>query len=145
MLSKLKTFFRSFYKSCTDPKYYQDVTKAKTSFSWKYFHFLNFLSALIITIPIIFFFPKFNPEKLTTQIFQFYPQDLSINIQNGQLSINQTLPYSIKYQHQNIITFEDDQYIKSINDVPDYNSPFLVTQSTIYALQDPQTNKIQTY
>ncbi|MBU1130268.1 DUF1189 domain-containing protein [Patescibacteria group bacterium] len=145
MLSKLKTFFRSFYKSCTDPKYYNHILKAPTSFSWKFFHFYNLLSALIIAIPIVFLLPKFNPKTLTTQIFQFYPQDLAINIQNGQLSINQTLPYSIKYQHQNIITFEDDQYIKSIKDIPDYNSPILITQSTIYVLQDPKTNKIETY
>lgn len=97
-MSKLNTFLTSFKKSLIQPNYYQDVVKAKFSFSLKYFLFLFLLLSLLTTLAVSIFLVKtVNPylEKLKTDLPKLFPPELTITIKNGQVSTNVTEPYFV--------------------------------------------------
>lgn len=98
MFKKLKTFSRVFKNSAYKTSYYEDVLKAPFSFSFKYFLFLFFVIGFTTWLSIaIIFTKKVSPylNQLKTQIPQLYPADLTINIKDGQVSINVSEPYFI--------------------------------------------------
>lgn len=97
-MKKLKTFGRTFWKSISSLSYYKDITKAKLSFSLKYFFFLFFLisliSATLTSIPII---TEAAPiiKRVTKHARDYFPDDLVIEIKKGKLSVNQDEPFKI--------------------------------------------------
>lgn len=99
-MGKLKTFFRTFYKSASSPKYYAEVVQAKFSFSLKFFFFYFLLYALVgVTYLTWAVFLPMDREvkKLPDKILETYPAELTIKIKNGQVSTNVKEPYSIPF------------------------------------------------
>jgi hypothetical protein len=156
-MNKLKTFFRTVLKSSTQPSYGNDILTARPSFSWKYLFFFHFLIALALTLLVSIPLAVFNPKSLVDEGVKQFPSDLEIRLDQDGLSINQELPYSItipgsedaEYQAQganlpdNFVTFASDEMIDGIRDVPAYDSFLVVTESTVYALTDVNTGKIE--
>jgi len=97
-MSKLKTFLFVFRNSAFKPDYYYHVLKAPFSFSLKYFLFFFLtLSFLTVAAVSIFLAQKVNPyvNQLKTQMPEFYPPGLIIEIKNGEVKTNVTEPYFI--------------------------------------------------
>ena len=95
---KFTRFWQVFKNSALKPTYYQDILKARFSFSLKYFIvFFGFLSLLTCFTIAIFLWQKANPflNQLEGKLPKFYPEELEIQIKDGQVSTNVTEPYFI--------------------------------------------------
>lgn len=139
--NKIKTFFRTVVKSSISPEYYNDVLKAPASFSWKYFFAFQLAFTLLLAIPLVIFLVRFNPIDFVNRTTRLYPEELEIIFEDGQLKINQDLPYSIG----EIITFESDENIKGIKEVRKYGSRIIATESTIYVIEKEGDPEIKAY
>lgn len=140
-MQKIRTFFYSFYKSCTSPAYYADILKAPMSFSWKYFFLFNLLSSLILIVPVSIAVFTFNPQEIATNLINNYPQDLILNLKSGKLSVNQPLPYSVS----DLVTFIADKDIQKPSQVLGYKTAAVVTESTIYILKNQNSSEVRFY
>ena len=105
-MNKLKTFYRTFAKSISSPKYYKDILKAKFSFSLKYLILLLFIVNLITTIKIGTFLYKYYPQigpfigEVKQTVVDFYPQELVLTVKKQKISTNVKEPYNIDFPEQ---------------------------------------------
>jgi hypothetical protein len=97
MSKKVKTFFHVFTKSLIpQPEYYRKIVRSRLSFSLKYF---ISLSALIYLFFVFILLLKINPIKLiqwktnVVDNLTKYPDDLVINVENGNLITTYNRPY----------------------------------------------------
>ena len=109
-MNPLKTFFYSFKKSLFEPKYYLDIVKASFGFSFKYLWFLlfilTFLKVLTFGGQYLFNRNRIQPEvnKLMVYAGNFYPEELKLQIKNGQLSTNAQEPYVFEFEKNKLPT-----------------------------------------
>ncbi len=173
-MQKIKTFFRSFFNSF-NPSYYSDVVRVRASFSWKYLLMLCLVSSLVITTVVGWFVVKFNPQQVADQVVQIYPQELIVTVENGQLSVNQSLPYRVPLKFDMfgmtvdsdlidqamemegeaihpefdgmpyLVTFTTDDAVKNVQDFFEQNSMVVLTESTVYAFKDTDTGEVSVY
>lgn len=155
-MNKLKTFFNTFYKSLTSPKYYLDILQAKFSFSLKYFLMLAFLSSAI-SVGLLSI--KILPEAKTAinafnvTILKSYPADLVITAKDGQLSSNKTEPIMVpiplevpsgfkdtKSQLKNILVFDPNG---TVDDLKKYETAILVNKSNVIMQGENDQIRIQ--
>lgn len=90
-MSKLKIFLYSFRNSLLKPAYYKDVLKAKFSFSLKYFLLLfAFLSLVTAALLSFFLIKEVKPflAKAQTELYTIYPENLVVDVKDGNLSTN---------------------------------------------------------
>jgi len=140
MIQKLKTFKYVFVNSLYKPLYYKHVLKSSIWFSLKYLFFLSFLIFFIqILTLVVFIIPKIGslPELVDnayTRVFDFYPSELEVTIDEGILSTNQKNPYYIEIPEMS--EDEDfDHFITvdtnaNIEDYSVYKTTILVTDSS---------------
>lgn len=100
-MNKLKTFFHILIKSHTDIDYYQDVVRASYSFSFKYF-LIYYLILALATSLYFNFHDKPNLQNTSSTLIQQakdnFPQDLSIKLESGILSLQgQDQPFHIEF------------------------------------------------
>jgi hypothetical protein len=99
---KLKFFLDTVVKSLTKFSYYKEIEKAKFSFSLKYLFFLFYILSLITSIVlaaslavlVIPNAPKFI-SLVESKAISIYPDNLVVDIKNGQVASNQIEPYFI--------------------------------------------------
>jgi hypothetical protein len=150
-MKKLQTFFHVFINSF-NPSYYNKLIKTKFSFSLKYFVFLNFLFALLLTA--IFTIPIFRikHQEVFAEIKNIYPQGLIVTYDENGVNINQELPYRIetpeffenedpdlrinKVNNMAFVTFDSDKNVDSISDFYRMDTTILITETTLYMLDD---------
>ncbi|RLC34080.1 hypothetical protein DRH14_03750 [Candidatus Shapirobacteria bacterium] len=142
MFSTLFQLFKTIFISSFSASSYPQLLQKNKISVWKYFHFFNFLSTLIFTIPIFWQLNQFNPQNFINQTNQIFPDELQITLKSQHLEINQNLPYSIQYEHQNIIVFENENKLQNPKHIPQYKSPIVISQSTLY-LVDLHTKNYQ--
>lgn len=97
-MQKIKTFFYSFYKSTSSPKYYSDILKTKLGFSIKYLLALAILASLVsTTFSSIKSIPKAQRgiNSLISTVRNAYPSDLVITIKSGSWTINRPEPFTV--------------------------------------------------
>lgn len=97
MLKKFKTFLYVLRQSF-NPNYYHEVVKTKFSFSFKFFvFFFLFLNIIQASAISIFLSQQLKPiiAKAKTEIFNLYPADLNLTINNGVVATNVNEPYFI--------------------------------------------------
>ncbi len=164
-MQKIKTFFRTLFLSCTSPKYYADILKTRFGFSFKYFLFLQFLTALAIATLIIVPISRFDLVSFLNSAKNSYPKSLVVSVKSGRLSINQPLPYRIPLSGEwskemvtnqetspaihYFVVFQSDKNITGALDVFAQDSFIVLTETTIYVLDNsngglrvyPITNK----
>lgn len=133
-MQKIKTFFNTFYKSLTSPKYYGDILQAKFSFSLKYFLVLVLITSLANTAVLSFYsFPTLvnTIKKVREQALNLYPKDLVITAKEGRLSANQESPIIMPFPDkdgENILVFDLNG---TIDDLKTYNTTALINRSNI--------------
>lgn len=164
---KLKTFFRSFIKSSINSDYYNHVVETRFSFSFKYFVFLHFLLALIIMARVTVVVSKFDATAFISNLSQLYPEELVLTVDDDGVSINQDLPYSLvtldeavqvfgdeelskivadaDTQDWSLAKFDSDENIQGLDDVLDAKALVVITESSIYILEDADTGEIKAY
>lgn len=136
-MNPFKTFFYSLKKSLFEPKYYQDIAKTNFWFSYKYLWFLLIILTLIKAITLagtyIAFRPQIQPlvNKNLVYVNNFYPNNLELKIENGQLSTNAPEPYTFDAgqklsKHLLIIDTKG-----SIENYPQYNAYILATKNAV--------------
>ncbi len=104
-MKKVKLFFQIFLKSLIPQySYYHKIPKISFWFSLRYLIFF------IITFNLLFFlilFTKITPQvilplkKDLVSSVKNFPDDLIINIHNGQISTNYNHPYFLWFDYQN--------------------------------------------
>jgi hypothetical protein len=152
-MSKLKTFFRTFYRSLLDFDYYQDVLAAPFSFSLKYFFLLlligQFIMSVIFAISLAGYLPK-TPQlikDIKTTTNQFYPDELTITINDGKVKTNVDEPYYIdlpkKLQKESGLKhlLVIDTKAK-IEDFAKYKVPVMLTSSSFVYIDKENSYKV---
>ncbi|PIP64766.1 MAG: hypothetical protein COW16_04495 [Sphingomonadales bacterium CG12_big_fil_rev_8_21_14_0_65_65_10] len=154
----IKTFVHVLKKSLTEPKYYQDILKTSFWFSLKYLLILNLvlmlIESMILTITIL---PTINKKteliknEIIKQSKDFYPRELVMSINKGQLSTNVKEPYffnppeiikllqkntSDNILYSNFITIDTKANVEKFRE---YRTLFLITKDSI-VVPDRQKN-----
>ena len=126
-MSKLSFFFHQLIQSATSLTYYNSVLKARLLSSVKFFSFFLFITMVLsIIIPALLALP-FMPKAMN-ELEKLYPQNLEVNISNGEISTNQPEPYYL---------FEDKDSVAIIDttggliDIPFGKTGVLITKNKI--------------
>ncbi len=145
---KLKTFFRTFVKSLTQPSYYKEILKTKFSFSFKYLAFLVFLISLFTTVKFAFSVLPLRSqlpglvEKIRSTIVSTYPDKLVVSIKSGKIFTNVKEPYFIDVPSEKKMHFIVIDTKGKVEDYKKYNSLVLVTDSLVVV---PNSNENISY
>lgn len=140
-MNKLRTFWRTYVCSLTDPTYYRDIREASGKFTAKYL--LMFLLLLAIANAVRFGLQTIPHYKeiardITHEVTTNYPSDLVITIKNGVLDINGVEePFNVpppthfkrfftNLEYQSLVTFDTQA------ESPDDSSLIFVTNDTIF-------------
>jgi len=152
-MESLKTFFYSFTRSLFEPKYYNDVAKAKFWFSFKYLMCLLFILVFIKTFSLGGLYLKNRPyvqpgvNKLVAYAENFYPRGFELTIRNGQLSTNVNEPYIFNLEKNEWQTNQRHLLIidtkGSIENYPSYNTYVLATKNAVVYPSESTSNRIE--
>lgn len=100
-MRKIKIFWRTFWRSLTDPAYYQDIFTAQFSFSLKYLTALLFLISLslgvLFSIRILKLIPQ-TPDFIRNAknyLIEAYPAELKLTLKDQKISANVKEPFFI--------------------------------------------------
>ncbi|MBI5151289.1 MAG: DUF1189 family protein [Candidatus Pacebacteria bacterium] len=151
-MKKLTTFFRSLVLSCISPSYYNDLAHTAPSFSWKYLVLFQCLSAIISTLAITVAIYTFNINTVYEKLLSFYPQNLEMTFDEKGVSVNKPLPYSIplpiefqsssQFSPKNLIVFDTDEHVKTLEDVRKQNTFVVVTPKHLYTIEKEGEMKV---
>lgn len=151
-MKKLSTFFRSLVLSCISPSYYNDLAHTAPSFSWKYLAFFQCFGAIISTLVITISIYAFNITTVYEKLLSFYPQDLEMTFDQKGISVNKPLPYIIplpkelqsssQFSPKNIIVFDTDERIKTLEDVKKEDTYVVVTPKHLYTIENEGEMKV---
>ena len=150
-MNSLKTFFYSLKKSLFERKYYKDVAEANFWFSFKYLWFLIFILTIIKVLSFGGQYlksrnriqPKVNKLMIVTE--NLYPDELKLQIKNGQLSTNVREPYlfdfkqKIKPTEKHILVIDTQG---TIENYPNYNSYILATKNAVVYPSKSSSNRV---
>jgi len=151
-MNSLKTFFYSFKKSLFELKYYKDIEKVSFWFSFKYLWFLIFILTIIKVLSFGGQYlksrnriqPKVNKLMIVTE--NLYPDELKLQIKNGQLSTNVREPYlfdfkqKIKPTEKHILVIDTQG---TIENYPNYNSYILATKNAVVYPSKSSSNRVE--
>lgn len=169
-MKKLKTFLRSLALSCVSLTYYNDVLKAKISFSWKYFFiFITLVSVTLASAACIwmsrFHLPVYI-EGVAQALKNTFPEDLEVTFNEQGVRINKDLPYTIPFPDlpdnlldeefedeikrqiaaegfDNMIIFVREEDMDTTYRFWDYRSVFLFTPSVLYVPDNSTPGQLQ--
>lgn len=161
-MKKIKTFIRTFGLSATDFSYYQEILKAKFSFSVKYLYVLLFVITFIQTLKISFLIFSYAPKtpKLVNEtkliIKNIYPEKLEITVRNGSVKSNMQEPYFIDFpqllgKEDKLPLFKNANYPErlltidteaKIEDIKNYKTLALLTKNAIVFQGENQENRL---
>lgn len=173
-MNKIKTFFRTLVQSVANPQYYNDVLKAPTSFSWKYFFVLNLLLSLLVLVNVLPPVYNFDHQEVITQVADIYPEELEMTFSPQGLEINQELPYVVPFPEEefnqlfgeedqyaqdatfngseldeveefNLVTFVADEDFGGLSDFYAMNSLIVLTETSAYIYDDVETSEVRAY
>jgi hypothetical protein len=142
----MKAFFKTFWKSISDPSYYKELFLTDFSFSLKYLFFLLFLISLIggiiFSARVVMYLPKlpgFIAQAKST-IRVFYPSELIITVEDGKVKTNVKEPYFIEFPEEfgateaHFITIDTRARFE---DIERYDTTVLITDDTVFYADDP--------
>jgi len=92
-------FWKTFKSSIYDPVFYSELRQHNFLFSLKYFYTLVLFLALGATLVFGFIFVPLASvfvNSIGPAVVDYYPDDLVLNIEGGQASINKPEPYFFK-------------------------------------------------
>lgn len=145
-MRKLSIFLRTFGKSTFSLTYYHEIVKAPFLFSLKYFIVFSITLGLGLTFllswAILPYLTTFT-SRVNNRISNLYPNDLIIELKDGQLTTNQAepirfpLPYELFMATPPAISDQNQLYLITIDtrkkprDIADSKSIFFITRETI--------------
>lgn len=153
-MQQLSTFLHVFVSSISQPKYYQKVLAVKSWFSWKYFLFLNAVLSLLTLVYVLPPLTQFQPSVVADEAVSVFPAELVVYGNEEGLSINQERPYSVPFPEFltdetsvgfNLVTFSTDEAVATVQDFYESQSLAVVTETTIYMLDDTDTGEVRVY
>ncbi len=141
MAKSFKTFWYSLKRSLTDFSYYKEVAKAPFTFSLKYLYLIVLFFTLLTAIQIAAGYASFRPSiqpavnDFMTRAKTFYPNDLKINIVNGNLSVNVPQPFVVPLKkseqtesYKNVLVIDTSA---KIDDYPAFKTYILATKNAL--------------
>lgn len=159
-MQKLSLFFRTFWKSTFTITYYHEIVKAPFGFSIKYFLAFSFVLGLGLTFfiswAILPYLTNFT-SRVNTRITTLYPNDLVIELKNGQLTTNQEepirfpLPFELFMETPPAISDQNQLYLLTIDthkkpsDFRQSKSIFFITGDTISVAEGTDQDRYQIY
>ncbi|KKP66526.1 MAG: hypothetical protein UR68_C0012G0012 [Candidatus Roizmanbacteria bacterium GW2011_GWA2_35_19] len=135
-----------------EPTYYNDIVKAKFSFSLKYLWFLVFLTLVVKSFGYGASYIKNRPyikpgvDKFVTDVSKFYPSELELRIRQGELSTNVKEPYIFDLERK----IPSDKHLiiidtkGLIDNYPSYNTYVLATRKAMIYPSKSQSNRTET-
>lgn len=95
----MKTIFETFKKSIYNPAFYQDAASAPFAEVLKYYvKSISILSLFLVVVLGVFLVPQgiiFVKERAPYLVKAYYPQELSVHIEEGVASANVPMPYAV--------------------------------------------------
>jgi len=154
LVGKVKTFFRTFWRSLTEPAYYQDVFRAKFSFSFKYLTSLFFLTSLVtglgLGLRLVRLIPQ-TPNFVQTAkkaIVTTYPAELILTLKDGKIFSNVDEPYFIELPTQAGVPTSGLKHFLEVDtqggvaDFTKLESAFVLTADSIVAADSAGSYKV---
>lgn len=150
-MSKLATFFYVLRRTFTDLSYYHEISKASFWFSYKYLTVYVFFYAVVATIYFgVTLVPKVNYflDGLPEKIVDVFPQELTINVINGEVYTNVQEPYFItldsleeKFVDEKVLSVSTEKLINmlaidtnaKVEDFDNYQTLVLLTKNAVVA------------
>ncbi len=154
-MRRIKFFFRVFWRSISSPEYYQDIAKAKFSFSLKYLYFLLVLISLVwgikFSVEAVSYFPKIPAfiDKTKIALKDLYPPHLVLTVKNGELSTNVKEPFFVNppkewpEPEEKFVHFIAIDTNAKIEDFEKYKSAVLLTKKYIVFWDDNSGYRIR--
>ncbi|MEK7592022.1 MAG: DUF1189 family protein [Patescibacteria group bacterium] len=155
-MNKIILFFRALFQSSVDPSYYNDVIFAKSSFSLKYFFALNIFVVFVAASAVAFTLGRINVSEIAQTVRSVYPQNLSIQVKNGTVSLNRDLPFIVPLPKElddvaasksatasALAVFDTNDHMRSISNFWSYNALAVVTQNAVYYRKDADSREIR--
>lgn len=156
MNKKIKTFFRTLWLSVSSPSYYRDILRANRPFTIKFILSFWFLYATIVSLYLSWqvLVPAHQVlQDLPDKLIAGYPEELVINIEDGQVSTNVSEPYFISVdKFEQLFDQVDDQVLgadsddiqnflvidtqASADDILEYSTIMLLTEDSLVYLDD---------
>jgi len=145
-MRKLKIFFKTFWRSLTEPAYYQDIIAAKFSFSLKYLAGLLFLVSFIFGVSFGLRVLKLIPQtpnfiqNAKKYIVETYPTELTLTLKDNKISSNVKEPFFIDLPTGAGLPLQADQGFKhsiavntrgKVEDFTKLESMFVLTADSV--------------
>lgn len=145
-----KIFIETFKNSVYSKEFYRDLQNRAISESVYYYLFLVLLAAAIFSLTLgIRFLPTVNSFIQTAgpSIIKSFPDDLIVEIKNGQAAHNSDEPVMIPFPLGDKTPWRyavvvDTKNPFSMQKFEEFNTPFLLTSDSIVAFQSEQQVKI---
>ncbi len=137
-MQKLKSFVYVFKNSAFKPAYYQEILQAPFKFSLKYFLLLFLILSFLTAATLSFFlYQEVNPflNQLKTQLPDFYPEKLEIQITDGQVTTNVAEPYFVPLNPD----FFPEEIKQGLKNIPTQNILVIDTQANPSDIRQYQT------
>ncbi|MCK9345179.1 MAG: DUF1189 domain-containing protein [Candidatus Pacebacteria bacterium] len=95
----MKTIFETFKKSIYNPAFYQEAANAPLGEIVKYYvKAISVLTVFLVVVISIFLIPQgisFVKERAPYLVKAYYPQELSVHVEDGIASANVPMPYIV--------------------------------------------------
>jgi len=153
---KLMFLFDVLVKSLTKLSYYKEIKKANFKFSLKYLFFLFYILSLItsivlgvsVAVLVIPNVPKFV-SLVESKAGSVYPDNLVVDIKNGQVTTNQVEPYFIDTPGQILGNVSGNHFITidtkaNVADITSQKTAILVTKDSV-AVAGNSTSSYKVY
>jgi hypothetical protein len=142
-------FFKNIKNSVYGPDFYSGLISKPFSYSLKYYLLFALFAAAIATVILSFsVLPQIKSalNDLNVKIFQNYPAELVVKIENGKASTNAKDPFFVKYpgnsnELENLLTIDTKNQF-DLDKFNSYKSQCLLTETEVICRDDGQI-KIQ--
>ncbi len=147
------SFFKKAYLSCTSMQFYRHVIHAPVSYAWKYFFALHAWVSIVLASVATLFIAAFHLGPFVHTMIEIFPEDLTVRISSGALSINKTFPYTVllptEWQVEkgpkNLVVFDTEETMQGAHDFMRYNSLAVVTEHAVYMRDDTSMQSVSVF
>ena len=128
---------------------------AKSSFSEVFFA-LNIFVVFVAASAVAFTLGRINVSEIAQTVRSVYPQNLSIQVKNGTVSLNRDLPFIVPLPKElddvaasksatasALAVFDTNDHMRSISNFWSYNALAVVTQNAVYYRKDADSREIR--
>lgn len=140
----MKTLFTTFKKSLYDPEFYRTIAQIPLGDVLRYYTKATFMLALFVTAMFsIILVPqgvRFMRDRAPSLVREYYPMELTVRIQKGEISTNVAEPYTIAAKNgtREILKENGLENILVIDTMHDFNIKTFEDSKTLVLLTKSQ-------